>query len=125
MSSNLGGEILTGAHLLGLSAQPLTGTYTARLHERKAAVESFLNQNYRGVLLVGVHLDTASGKVQTVNQNRPQNHFVTAYRRNGTYTLVDTGASDNGARNSARSLHREQVEELIMQGQGHVIGLSR
>lgn len=125
VTSTLGGEITTGAELLGLKTQPLTGTNTQRLHERKAAVESFLNQNYRGVLLVGVHLDTASGEVRTVSNNRPQNHFVTAYRRNGAYTLVDTGASDNGARNSARTLDRRQVEDLIMQGQGHVVGLTR
>lgn len=125
VTTQFGGEITAAAEILGLKIFPLTGTTTHTLHERKAAVDTFLNQNYRGALLVGVHLDQSSGELLSVNANRPQNHFVTAYRRNGTYTLVDTGASDNGARNSSRTLDRKQIDALIMQGQGHVVGLAR
>ncbi|MGV3523099.1 MAG: hypothetical protein ACO1RX_02685 [Candidatus Sericytochromatia bacterium] len=124
-SRSLHGEIASGLKTLGLTGRILTGPTTERLHDRTEAVTDFWKQHPQGTLLVGVYLDTTSGELQSIDGSQRQNHFVTVFREGETAYLLDTGASDNGAGNSLRTLNADELKAFVHTTQGHVIGVHR
>ncbi len=119
------GEIKAAIDLLGLEAKVLVGDHVSQVYQRRDKVERFWQEQPNGILLTGVHMNTQTGELSPPGSTAEINHFVAIYQHEGVYTLVDTGASDNGLGNSSQTLSAEQLEQFVHQAATHVIALHR
>lgn len=125
LSPQLQGEIKAAIDLLGLKSQILMGDRVSTVYQRRDKVEGFWQAQPSGILLTGVHLNTQTGELLPPTSTAAINHFVAIYQHEGAYTLVDTGASDNGRGNSSRTLSPEQLDLFVHQAATHVVALHR
>ncbi len=125
VSVTLGGEVTAALDKLGLKGEALLGKSIDNRFQRTETVQAFWKAHPDGILMTGVYLDTQTGALRSPSKTEPQNHFVTVFKDKAGHYMLDTGASDNGRGNSLHTLSAAQIEGLVNQTTGHVIGVTK
>ncbi|MFN8673824.1 MAG: hypothetical protein U0457_17310 [Candidatus Sericytochromatia bacterium] len=117
------GEIVEAARSVGLEIIPLNGSNVNTLNQRKEKVDEFFAKYPNASLQIGIHLDTSSGDLYSVNQQYPENHAVTIVKKDNEFYLVDTGQINNGANDNATKLTPNQMQAFVYSTSANVNGI--
>lgn len=121
-SATATGEVKALADKLGLKLQPLLGPTKDNLDDKKAAVDKFFANNPNGSIMVGVNLDTNTGKISPLSSADDQNHFVEIYKKDGKYYMKDTGATTNGKGEKDKEI---DINTFVYNNPGTTMGVTR
>lgn len=113
LSKTTTGEVSDAAQKMGMKTHPLMGNKRDDLYNHKEAVQDFFQEHPKGSIILGVSMNEETGELRPVSEEHKINHAVTVYQREGTFYLLDTGASDNGLKNSRRTLNAAEIESFI------------
>lgn len=118
------GEIQQAAALLKLQVMPILGPTRDRLLERETQIQSFQAQHPQAPFLVGVFLQTDTGKIRPpAPPQYPQNHFVLIFKQGSAYWLYNSGALDNGASQAIQGLNATDLNSFLYQSKASIDGL--
>ncbi|MFN8671981.1 MAG: hypothetical protein U0457_07860 [Candidatus Sericytochromatia bacterium] len=117
------GEIVYASDKIGIGIIPLVGKTVDTMDNKRDAVLEFFNKNPRGVLQIGVYLDTKTGELLRPSNEFPQNHFIIAVKKDKSYYILDTSRVNNGDGKNIKKMSNQDINDLIYYTSGIINGL--
>ena len=119
------GEITTIAQAANIKVTPLLGKNLSNMHNRKNQVNNFFKSNPISTIQSGVYLDLSSGDISKPKNQDAQNHVITIFKVSKDFYYSDTGNVDNGDGNNVKKMTNSELDQLLYNTPGIVMGLTR
>jgi len=119
------GEITILAQGAGIKVTPIIGDTKQNINSRKNQVLKFFKNNPISTIQSGVYLDIQTGDILKPRNESEQNHVITIFKYNNDIYFSDSGNVDNGDFNNARKMSNYELNELVYNTPGIVMGLTR
>lgn len=118
-------EVANAAKQLGLKVQGILGDKRDTRYQRGDNIDSFFQNNPKGSVIVGVYMDTSNGQVHPPTEAKKVNHAVVVFQEKGEFYLLNSGKSGNGLDNRRSKLSPTQMDQLVVNTQGTIFGVTR